>query len=426
MKKLKKALSLIFKKNDKPFIMYDRQVDIISAILDKDIKWLWISAPTRYGKSEIVAIGALFLASMLKLRVRIVGATSQKANKIMEYILEHVADNELIYDTLINKDTIAVKKLKILMRKSELRWMDGGWISVLSAQETNTVQSGSGLLGEGGDVIIIEEAGLLKREETFNKIVRMREPDNGYGKLIQVGNLIEGTIFEKAYNDKKYTKIFVTLEDAKREKKWTDKYIAEQKSEITTKDWKRLYAMEWVRGDEYAVFKPQKYDILPKLSDLEIYGAVDLALGKSNKGSKIAIVVLGKHKDTGQIYEIESIIKHMRPNEAINTILNLPYPFVRFGIENVQFQQFFVSVIDEKSKRLGKRIPFEGVGQGKQKVLRIESMEPVVNTGQIYFKENMQLWNDLRDYPDTEFLDGLDALEMCYRLLNEGGNILIG
>jgi len=417
--KLKKVISKIFKKYDKSFNLYDRQADILISLLDPDKKFVWISAPTRYGKSEVVAIGALLLASLGRLRVRIVGATVSKANKIMEYILEHVADNPLIYANLINKDLLDVERLKVVARKTELRWSDGGWISVLTANEGNSRAKGEKLLGEGGDIIIVEEAGLIRDENVFNKIVRMREPDRGWGKIVLVGNLIEGTIFEKAYKDKNYYKVFVTLEEAKKDKGWSDGYLELQKKQITEKDWKRLYAMEWVSGDEFSVFKPKKYSLLPSLNDLEIYGAIDLALGRSEHGSKIGIIILGREKNTGQVYEIESIVKHMKPNEAIDTILNLPYPFVRFGIEVVQFQKYWADVINEKSKILGKYIPFEEIKQTKDKIARIESLEPIINTGQILFKGNNELWEELKDYPDAEFVDGIDALEMTWRLISK-------
>ena len=80
-----------------------------------------------------------------------------------------------------------------------------------------------------------------------------------------------------------------------------------------------------------------------------------------------------------------------------------------------------MQTIDEKSKELGKRIPFKGITQNRDKISRIESLEPAINTGQIYFKGGNELWKEMQDYPESENLDVLDALEMAYRTINSSG-----
>ena len=48
-------------------------------------------------------------------------------------------------------------------------------------------------------------------------------------------------------------------------------------------------------------------------------------------------------------------------------------------------------------------------------------MEPLINTGQILFKGGNELWNEMQEYPDVEYLDILDALEMAWRLAKQVG-----
>lgn len=406
-----------FKKKGQPYIATDGQVEIFVNILNPNIKYLWINAPTRYGKTEISAMALLTLASLFGLKIPIVGGTISKANKIMEYILEHISDNEKFYEDLINVEIKDIQSLKVIRSKTALRWKNGGWIYITSVDDRNIVRGGESVVGEGGDIVFLEEAGLIKSDEQFSKVVRM--PEGKIAKLIMSGNCFENSIFEKAYHNPAYKKVKISLQQAIDEGRIDeDRLFNIIKPQMTTKDWLRFYELKFPKSSDYSYFKPQKYSILPPFDKLKIYGAIDLALGE--KGSHLtAIVILGKD-DKGQIYEIDTIARIMTPDEAINTILNLPYNFVRFGIEEVSFQKFFSDVINRKSKELNKYIPFQGITQSRNKLERIESLEPIINTGQILIKGGNELEKELKDYPDCENIDALDAIEMVYRLITKG------
>jgi len=418
-KAIKKIVHTYFKdSNDKPFPITDGQCRLFASIVDRRKKWVWMSAPTRYGKSELLAIALIYLAVFEKLKIPIVAGSYDKARKIMDYIVDHIADHPELYDGLINIKAITdIEKLKVTVSKSTLRWSNGGWIFVTSIDSRSIVSEGEGVVGEGGDVVVLEEAGLIKQENQFSKIVRMPEREGGWGKLIMSGNCIENSVFEKAYNSDLYHKTRISLEEAIKEGRFTEPELEEKKQQTTVKDWKRYYLVKFPEANEFSYFKPSKYENLPK--DLEYYGAIDPSLGEHKKSSKIGIIVLGKDQ-AGQIYEVDSIVDHMSPDEAIRVIFNLPYKFTRFVFETIQFQKYFMEVTDGKSKKQGLYIPFQGIQQNRNKNERIESLEPHINNKHILFKGDNQLWKDMQDYPETEFLDGLDALEMAWRTINEG------
>ena len=120
-----------------------------------------------------------------------------------------------------------------------------------------------------------------------------------------------------------------------------------KKPQTTSKDWKRFYLVEFPKAGEFTYFKPRKYEYLP--SDLKYYGSLDPALGEAKKGSKVGIIVLGVAND-GQAYEVQSIVKNLKPEEAMREVFNLPYQFQRFVIESVQFQKYFLTEIQRKSR----------------------------------------------------------------------------
>lgn len=417
---IRTVVSTYFKDQDgRPFDFTDGQCEIFGAVINPDHKFVWLSAPTRYGKSNILALALIYLAVFHNLKIPIVAGTKDKADKIMEYIVKHIADHPELYAGLINLESIEkVEKLKIQASKQALRWSGGGWIYVTSVDSRNISKEGEGVVGEGGDIVVLEEAGLIKHQEQFSKIVRMTEHNRGWGKLIQSGNCIEGSVFEKAFNDPKYIKVRIGLDQAVKEGRFTQEELDTKKQDTTTKDWKRYYLVEFPAKGEFAYFKPRKYEFLPH--NLKYYGAVDLALGESTKGSLTGIVV-GAIDEHGQAYEIESIGQQMSPDELIRLVFNLPYTFERFGIEQVQFQKYFLNVIEQKSKEMGLYIPFVGISQEKKKEERIESIEPLVNTGQVLVKGDNILYEHLQDYPNVDKLDVLDTFEMCLRVMGLAG-----
>lgn len=408
-------------KDGTPFNPTDGQCEIFASIIDPEEKWIWTSAPTRYGKSEIISLAVLYLAAFHHLKIPIVGGSYDKAQKIMDYIVQHVADDSRIYEKLINIQGVdAVEKLKVSVAKTRLRWSDGGWIFVTSIDSRSYSKEGEGVVGEGGDVVILEESGLIKNNDLVSKVIRMPERDRGWGKLVQSGNCIENSIFQKAYESDLYIKIKISLDQAKIERNWKDEELNEKKSQMTVRDWKRYFLVEFPSVNEFTYFKPQKYDLLP-YGEIRYYGAVDFAMGETDKGCYTAIEILGK-ESSGQVYEIESIIDKVGPDEAMNRILNLPYKFVRFGVEGTLFQEYLYKVLSQKSRELGSYIPFTAIDQKKNKKERIESMEPYINTGQILFKGSGELWNEMQTYPDAEYVDGLDALEMCWRMISQASS----
>jgi len=253
------------------------------------------------------------LAFAEHIKIPIVAGSAGKARKIMAYIVTHIGDHPDIYNSLVNVKLTEIEKLKVTISKDLLRWSDGGWILVTSVDSRQISKEGEGAVGEGGDVIVLEEAGLIKKREQFSKIVRMPEGKRGWGKLIMAGNCVEGSVFEDAWNDPMYEKVRITLEQAVAEGRFTELELEQKKKQTTSKDWKRYYLVKFPEENEFTFFKPQAYDVLPPRTEMKYYGANDPALGKKKKngtegsGSLVGIVVLGVHIKTGQIYEVQSI-----------------------------------------------------------------------------------------------------------------------
>lgn len=419
-------VSKIFKKDGKPYVLTDGQLRIFCSILDPNKKHVCILAPSRYGKTEVASLAILVLASLFQLKIPIIGGTISKSKKIMEYILEHISDHPSLYEGLIDVSVGDIESLKVMKTKTSLRWKNGGWIYVSSLEERNTLRQGESVVGEGGDMIFVEEAGLLRSDEHFSKVVRMREGE--IGKIVLSGNAFENSVFERAFRSDLYEKCVVSLEEAFSEGRLEkDRVFTEIKPQMTKKDWMRFYECEFPSVQDYSYFYPRRYEALPPIDELYLYGAIDPSLGevaKQENRSLAGVVVLGVHKKTKQAYEVFSEGSRLNPTEMISFILDLPYRFTRFAVEDVQYQRYFKSILEDESRKRGKYIPFVGVRQTKAKRDRIESIEPYINTGQVLFRGGNELEKELREYPFSDHLDVLDALEMAIRVAIGGASSL--
>ena len=404
--------------------LYFTQSLILGSILDDDIHEIAVILPTRYGKTFTVAIAAVLAAAILDRKVILVSCDFKRAslpmNKIVHEVIPRVrkvAPN--ILQGLVGGDKL--EKLSQSANKQRLSWANGGSVEVISVNEglVNSDVQGQGAIGFGGDLIILDESALL-RDSTYSTIRRMLA-ESSVSKIVEISNPHRTGHFSRLMQEKKENpsvfRVWADAETSIEEGRFDTDSVERAKKFMTSRQKRIYFKCEFPRLGEYAYFKPQRYDILPRKEQLEYYGAVDLALGESTKGSKIAIVVLAKDLTNGQIYEVDSIVRHAKPNETMNLILNLPHRFKKFAVEAIQFQKFFEQELERKSKEAGRYIPFEPMTQSRKKAERIESMEPIVNTGQIFFKGNNELWKEMAEYPYYEWTDGVDALEMVWRTI---------
>jgi predicted phage terminase large subunit-like protein len=95
---------------------------------------------------------------------------------------------------------------------------------------------------------------------------------------------------------------------------------------------------------------------------------------------------------------------------------------IRWGIESVQFQEFFRTELVARSAKRGIPVPAIPIIPISDKSLRIERMQPHVNNGLIRFHASQTvLLEQIRQYPSADHDDGPDALEMLYSVAFSAG-----
>ena len=151
-----------------------------------------------------------------------------------------------------------------------------------------------------------------------------------------------------------------------------------------------------------------------------VVAAVDPSLGKGSKyHDPSAIVALGRDEN-GALYVLEADIQRRDPDRIIKETIELYLergPAV-IGVETVQFQDFFKSVLEKEARELGIYPPVRGLASTHDKKMRIQRLQPLVKSGTLRFQKRHQtLYDELRLYPKADHDDGPDALEMAVQLM---------
>lgn len=154
-------------------------------------------------------------------------------------------------------------------------------------------------------------------------------------------------------------------------------------------------------------------------------GANDPSLGKNKRSDTSSIIILAKDVVTGYFYVVEASVEKRKPDVIIDDAIEISKrikrdykkPIYKFGVEVVQFQQFFKDVLVEKSREAGEYLPIEEIQSTLNKDLRIKSLQPFVKNKYIKFSsKHKTLLKQMYEYPMGKNDDGPDGLEMALRL----------
>ncbi|WP_310627077.1 phage terminase large subunit [Limnohabitans sp.] len=172
-------------------------------------------------------------------------------------------------------------------------------------------------------------------------------------------------------------------------------------------------------NDEASFFQGMKFWVQPS-RDWVFYGAHDPSLGKNNKSrDPSACLVGGFDRNHGVLSVVEATVARMIPDRQISKIIEYQrdYRCLVWGIESIQFQEFFRQELIKSSAKAGVPVPAIALTPNTDKNLRIESLSPHVNNGLILFHQAHTVLNSqLRHWPEADHDDGPDALHMLWML----------
>lgn len=174
-----------------------------------------------------------------------------------------------------------------------------------------------------------------------------------------------------------------------------------------------LFREEWIQ-----YYDEEEVD----LKGIPHAGVVDPSMGKKSKKHDPSAILGGRLKN-GIIYLDIADIEKRHPDGIITDILayHKKDPFDKFGVETVQFQEFFKDTLDKEAHKAGLTLNTVEIKNNTDKYLRIQTLQPWIKNGWIRFRKSMRkLVEQLTRYPMADHDDGPDALEMLKSLI-EGG-----
>lgn len=156
-------------------------------------------------------------------------------------------------------------------------------------------------------------------------------------------------------------------------------------------------------------------------------GGNDPSLGKNKKSDTSSIITLALDIQSGYKYVVIADIEKRSPDKIIRDIFDTEIRlrtefskgYYRFGVETVQFQYFFKTVMDQRSAEAGIYLPTEEINSNSNKELRIRSLQPEVKNGYIRFnRKHKALLKQLTEFPMGKNDDGPDGLHMAVLTAN--------
>lgn len=201
---------------------------------------------------------------------------------------------------------------------------------------------------------------------------------------------------------------------------WPDKrdlyYLMKQRVKVGKAAFDAEYQNDPLTAED-AVFRNFTY--WKVLNEPVVYfGAVDPSLGKKGANrDPSAILIGGLNRTTMKMKIFEADIKKRVPDKIISDMIYYQekYHCIIWFVETVQFQEFLRTEIMRRAKEKGLYMPCKAINQNVDKDLRIQSLQPYVDGGDIEFYPNQNvLVEQMKHYPKVDHDDGVDCLHMLW------------
>ena len=211
--------------NGSPFELTDGQAQLFIAIATKEHPRVHVQAPTRWGKSETIAMAVLWRASTFPEKWFIAAGNKDKAGVIMGDVIKHIYDNDYCKKKFVRDRGETDESIRRYRNKSRINFKVGN--NLLG--EIFIVVAGESALGFGAPNGIEDESALIKGKE-HAMIMRMLgdQPDNF---LCKVGNPWAEEHFIQSYEDPEYKKIVIDYKQGLKEGRYSEEYIAEMRKQ---------------------------------------------------------------------------------------------------------------------------------------------------------------------------------------------------
>lgn len=326
---VKSRINLLIEKKDahkmaKVFFNFNltpTQLKIVKEILWGNRRRISVSAMTRYGKSQLIAVAiGLYLIFSKDRKVFFIAPTREKAQILRTYLNDLVLSCPLLLELSDLELQSTEDRLKREVSKSRVTFKNGMEYRVFTAH-----QDGSGLMGFGlginGGIMIIDEACEISRKAN-TKISRMMGDNPENSKTIELYNPWDRD--NKAYEhsiSEDWLTFRIDWKLALKEKRTTQDFINQQRKELTTLEFEVLYESKFPETSEDAIFK---FSLIQKAIDNEFnwkeWTNVEriISCDVADKGLDWTVIFYGiRNLDTEEYVILEFYAEPMSENMAV-------------------------------------------------------------------------------------------------------------
>ncbi len=268
-----------------------------------EVKRLNLTAYTRYGKTQVVAIGiGIFIIINEDKKIKFLGPDKDSASLIRDYMSELVIDCPLLLE-IADIGSQGASRLKKEASKTRLTFSNNCEYRVVSMHG-----EGFSAMGKGGDVIVIDEAGRLSRAQ-YAKIVRMLGDDPDNSVLIEMYNPFDrDTVAYDHSVSPRYERIEIDYKVGIREGRTTQEFVDEQSEDMSPLEFCVFYLSKFPDEAEDTLIKWEwiqraiNADLTTKIQGGKNVNGLDVA----EMGRDLSVLIKSlKKNDYYKIYSIE-------------------------------------------------------------------------------------------------------------------------
>lgn len=186
------------------------------------------------GKSQSVSVYVMYKCLLEKTTIIIIAPTQNQASELYRKIRDLVSTNPAI-EAMLVKDTA-----------TEMTLTNGSRIIALPCGP-----DGKTARGYTGDIVVIEEAGIMKDSIVNSVIIPMIASKKDKGQIIKIGTpLLKNHFYYSCTEDKKYTVINVGWQDCVKAGQYTQDFVDEQKEALSEFEFASEYEANFVADDD--------------------------------------------------------------------------------------------------------------------------------------------------------------------------------
>jgi len=230
-----KMVALLYRdEKGQPIQLSPAQDYLFQCIYAKKYPRMHVMNFTRWGKSMTIALAVLSRAAIYPEKWAIVAGTKDKAQIIMEYIVQHIFDNQFTTNRFVpdEGDKLTIDEIRRHKSKAHLTF-------VINPEERDptkrllseiTIGSAKDALGKGAKNVVEDEAGVIG-DQDHALVMRMLGDDPFENFLVKIGNPFKRNHFLRSLFDPHYVKMVVDCYRGIADGRITKETIEEMKQE---------------------------------------------------------------------------------------------------------------------------------------------------------------------------------------------------